>query len=630
MSRINFLPPWVETTLQPAFYDKESGTVLQQTARMYAKVNQLIRSVNDQNETIADYIQQFIDLREYVEDYFDNLDVQEEINQKLDQMVTSGQLQTLVDTYFTGITSMVNDQNQVIADFKTEVNSNVSAQDGKIQTLESRMDSFSNLEEGSTTGDAELIDGRVSFDGRTFTNIGDNIRNYQGMGYSDIKANATYHDGQYCGAGFTISSASGWECWEVQTKVGYTYLIDTYTTDTIRQVCLARNNTIPASASGGDINDKPIVIKGNGSIIRVNNKKTNSYVFIGESTDPANVNDTEKYFNDITATVTSVDNSYVGLTGNVSSNNDFKYCYFTPTVGKIYRIISTTSSNAPLVYQADGIVYPSTAGSFPVNTPAQFYDIYASNNNTMYVNTYKVSQGPTTVKVYESKMTYAKSETAIDIDATIGSFDKAVFCGDSLTKGYTYTAENTPYRNFYNYVHYTTEMLHINDVTSLAFGGATTTTWWSNYQNNITEDNALYFVWLGTNDTFTDTVATDCAGDDYTQYADTETGDFGKILGKISSRSNVRIVMLNCFKNNSRKTTNNKVINDLATKFNAVVINLDLDIVRQNDYHTVNEFVDATHFNSQGYNLIANQVQKQLNDYMNSHVGDFYIYKELI
>ena len=43
---VEFLPPWVETGIQPAFYDKESGTVLQQTARMYARVNMLIRMFN--------------------------------------------------------------------------------------------------------------------------------------------------------------------------------------------------------------------------------------------------------------------------------------------------------------------------------------------------------------------------------------------------------------------------------------------------------------------------------------------------------------------------------------------------------------------------------------------------------
>ena len=99
MARINFLPPWVETNLQPAFYDLESGTCLQQTARMYDKVNQLVRSVNEQNDTIADYIQQFIDLKDYVEDYFENLDVQEEINKKLDEMAEDGSLTALIKAY---------------------------------------------------------------------------------------------------------------------------------------------------------------------------------------------------------------------------------------------------------------------------------------------------------------------------------------------------------------------------------------------------------------------------------------------------------------------------------------------------------------------------------------------------
>lgn len=103
---IELLPPWVETGLQPAFYDKESGTVLQQVSRMYAKINQLISSVNNQNETIdnqnktiADYIQKFIDFKDYVETYLNNLDVQAEINNKLDQMSASGDLGSIIGEY---------------------------------------------------------------------------------------------------------------------------------------------------------------------------------------------------------------------------------------------------------------------------------------------------------------------------------------------------------------------------------------------------------------------------------------------------------------------------------------------------------------------------------------------------
>lgn len=96
---IELLPPWVETGLQPAFYDKESGTVLQQVSRMYAKINQLIGSVNNQNEIIADYIQKFIDLKDYVDTYFNNLDVQAEINNKLDQMAENGKLANIIAQY---------------------------------------------------------------------------------------------------------------------------------------------------------------------------------------------------------------------------------------------------------------------------------------------------------------------------------------------------------------------------------------------------------------------------------------------------------------------------------------------------------------------------------------------------
>lgn len=119
MNRINFLPPWVETNLQPAFYDAESGTVLQQTARMYAKVNQLIRNVNDQNETIDLYIAKFIELHDYVHDYFDNLDVQEEINNKLDDMVEQGTLQEIITDYIQANVAWTFD---TVADMKSATN----------------------------------------------------------------------------------------------------------------------------------------------------------------------------------------------------------------------------------------------------------------------------------------------------------------------------------------------------------------------------------------------------------------------------------------------------------------------------------------------------------------------------
>lgn len=53
------LPYWVLTDLQPAFYDSESGTVLQQLSRMYPKIQEIIDRYNDFVRDVNRYIEEF-------------------------------------------------------------------------------------------------------------------------------------------------------------------------------------------------------------------------------------------------------------------------------------------------------------------------------------------------------------------------------------------------------------------------------------------------------------------------------------------------------------------------------------------------------------------------------------------
>lgn len=53
------LPYWVLTDLQPAFYDSESGTVLQQTSRVYAKLQEVLKYYNDFTREVNRYIEEF-------------------------------------------------------------------------------------------------------------------------------------------------------------------------------------------------------------------------------------------------------------------------------------------------------------------------------------------------------------------------------------------------------------------------------------------------------------------------------------------------------------------------------------------------------------------------------------------
>ena len=63
-----------------------------------------------------------------------------------------------------------------VEDIQQEVRDDLSAQNTAIATLEGRMDAFTQLAEGSTTGDAELMDLRVGVDGKIYPTAGDAVR----------------------------------------------------------------------------------------------------------------------------------------------------------------------------------------------------------------------------------------------------------------------------------------------------------------------------------------------------------------------------------------------------------------------------------------------------------------------
>lgn len=56
---IQSLPPWALTNPNPAFYSSESGSVIEQTAKMYAKVNELVSEYNSFTENVNTIIKDF-------------------------------------------------------------------------------------------------------------------------------------------------------------------------------------------------------------------------------------------------------------------------------------------------------------------------------------------------------------------------------------------------------------------------------------------------------------------------------------------------------------------------------------------------------------------------------------------
>ena len=61
--------------------------------------NTVIPAVNNNGEAVTELQEKFVELKTFVDTYFDNLDVQEEINNKLDAMVEDGTLTSIISTF---------------------------------------------------------------------------------------------------------------------------------------------------------------------------------------------------------------------------------------------------------------------------------------------------------------------------------------------------------------------------------------------------------------------------------------------------------------------------------------------------------------------------------------------------
>ncbi|MBO7691054.1 MAG: hypothetical protein J6T10_00290, partial [Methanobrevibacter sp.] len=68
-----------------------------------------------------------------------------------------------------------------LSDYAQGIGEIGEANSTQLRVLEERMDEFTNLPEGSTTGDAELADIRVGFNGKTYSNAGDSVRKQTGL-----------------------------------------------------------------------------------------------------------------------------------------------------------------------------------------------------------------------------------------------------------------------------------------------------------------------------------------------------------------------------------------------------------------------------------------------------------------
>ena len=126
-------------TLPSSFYASMSYYESMVWLYEYLK-NEIIPAVNNNGDAVSELQEKYIELHDYVEHYFDNLDVQQEINNKLDEMAEDGTLTNLIkgyvdpiyQAYENEINYIVSTQNGEITNFKNSVNTQISIIDEKV------------------------------------------------------------------------------------------------------------------------------------------------------------------------------------------------------------------------------------------------------------------------------------------------------------------------------------------------------------------------------------------------------------------------------------------------------------------------------------------------------------------
>lgn len=164
---------WAQTVL-PAVYD-DSLSYQELLAKVVQILNVTIEDVANAGDDVTGLKDAYEQLESYVNEYFSEMDVQEEINNKLDALVEDGTLNQQMEPYLSEYAEEVASLTEEVAGLTASVNETRTTLESDYTVTNGRISNII-AHNNDSTSNTELIDIRTDWKGTTHNSAGDAVR----------------------------------------------------------------------------------------------------------------------------------------------------------------------------------------------------------------------------------------------------------------------------------------------------------------------------------------------------------------------------------------------------------------------------------------------------------------------
>lgn len=514
----------------------------------------------------------FKTLYNYVHDYFDDLDIQEEINKKLDEMAESGELTNLIKNY---VDPFINEQNDVIENQTNSINNFKSNQTAEFNTFKTQVndqiDEIDTKVNQATSGSplvANSVSGMTDTD-RVYVNTTD------GYWY--------YYNGTNWVQGGIYQSTSDYQTIqdildtldEIRTKIVSAQLFNYKEIVKNKNLANTYNVSTPTDLMDADGIDV-------GNIIEFETPLTTSVTF------STNIEGFSKIL------------AYKENLKRESSYNNSNVSYDSENNNRQITIVATT--NAPIKY----IRFSYASISNPNVQDLYFCkrSEYTSDLGREYKNYYELND-----KLKESHLIL---DNPIEYNGNeVNTFFKGIAIGDSLTEG----TFNVSGGGFVNHKQYAYPMYFYKKtgttLRNFGVGGATAESWYTRYENVQFPVYDFCIIALGVNDMIQNVPNT------------TTITYINNIVNKLKSANSDVKCFISTINKAYKNTTgydnlNTAIRNYVATTSNCYL--LDIATYGITDVNT--PYVNG-HLTALGYRQLANEYANLISYIMYNNPSDF-------